>query len=133
MELGRGSGDDTAGDPVAGVSGGVGLHVVSFLVDDDGGSSVGEDAVRRSGVHREVVNVEGGLAEVAFTDSDVVRQVAGMVAHGVLEAVLLIVGVEVAACCIEVGSVAEGFGVDVDAMLAYREVLEVEFDANAFL
>src|SRR5437879_4638919 len=38
-------GDDAAGDAVAGVAGGVGLHVVGLLVDHDGGAAVGEDGV----------------------------------------------------------------------------------------
>ncbi len=60
--LGGWGGDDAAGDAVAGVAGGVGLHVVGLLVDHDGGAAVGEDAVGGGGVEREVVDVEGGLA-----------------------------------------------------------------------
>src|SRR5271170_3696113 len=91
--LGSGRGDDATGDTVAGVAGGVGLHVVGLLVDDDGGASVGDDAVRRGGVKREVVDVEGGLAEMAFAYCHVLREVARVMAHGVFEAVLLIVGI----------------------------------------
>jgi hypothetical protein len=40
-----GGGDDTTGDAVAGVAGWVGLHIVCLFVDDDGGASVGDDAV----------------------------------------------------------------------------------------
>ena len=54
-----------------------------------------------------------------------------MMSHGVLEAVLLVVGVEVAAGSLEVRAVAEGLSVDVDAMLAYGEILEVELDLYA--
>ena len=50
MLLGRWSRDDAAGNAVAGVAGGVGLHVVSLLVDDDGGAPIGDDAVRGSGI-----------------------------------------------------------------------------------
>src|SRR5271170_1604491 len=50
MLLGRWSRDDATGDPVAGVAGGVGLHVVGLLMDDDGGAAVGDDAVRRGGI-----------------------------------------------------------------------------------
>jgi len=70
---------------------------------------------------------------VSFTDGDVSRQVARVMAHGVLEAMLLIVGIEVAAGGLEVGRVAERLGVDVDAMIAYGQVLEIELDANTFL
>ncbi len=129
--LGCRRGDDTAGDAVAGVAGGVGLHVVSLFVNDDGSAAVGDDAVRCGGVEGDVVDVEGGLAEVAFTDDYILREVAGMMAHRVLEAVLLVVGVEVGASGLEVRTVAQGFGVDVNAMLANGEVLEVKFDLNA--
>jgi hypothetical protein len=131
--LGGRSRDDTASDPVAGVACGVGLHVVALLVNDDGGSPVGENAVSSGRVHREIVDVEGSLAEMAFADGDIGRQVARVVSHRILEAVLLIVGVEVAAGGLEVRRVAERFGVDVDAVLAYGQVLEIKLDVNTFL
>ena len=75
----------------------------ALLVDHDGGAAVGEDGVGRGGVEGEVVDFEGGLAGVAFADGDVLGQVAVVVAHGVQGAVLLAVGVEVAAGGFEVG------------------------------
>jgi hypothetical protein len=128
--LGPGRGDDAAGDAVAGVAAGVGLHIVQLLVDDDGGTSIGEDVVRGRGVEGEVVDLEGGLAGVAFTDRDVLGKIAGVVAHGILKAVLLVLGIEVRTGGLEVGRIAEGFGVDVDAMLANGEVFEVELDGE---
>ena len=88
-------GDDAAGDPVAGVAGGVGLHVVRLFVDDDRGSSVGENAVGGGGVEGEVVHLYRCRGPVVFTDDDVLGKVAGVVAHGVLNAVLLVIGIEV--------------------------------------
>ena len=126
--LGGGCGDDAAGDAIACVSGGVGLHVVGLFVDDDGGASVGDDAVGGGGVKGEIVNFEGGLAEVTFADSDVLRKVAGVVAHGILKAVLFVLGIEVWAGGLEVRGVAQGLGVDVDGMLADGKILEVELD-----
>lgn len=35
--------DGAAGDAVSGVAAGVGLHVVRFLVNDDGGTAIGEE------------------------------------------------------------------------------------------
>jgi hypothetical protein len=43
--LGSGRGNDATGDAVTGVAGGIGLHVVGLLVDDDGGTAIGNDAV----------------------------------------------------------------------------------------
>jgi hypothetical protein len=53
-----------------------------------------------------------------------------MVAHGVLEAVLLAVGVEVASGGLEVRRFAERLLVDVDGVLAHGEVLEVDLDGE---
>jgi hypothetical protein len=130
LGLGRGRGDDAAGDAISGVARGVGLHVIGLFVDDDGGASVGEDAVRRGGVEGEIVDLKGGLADVAFADLDVLRQVAGVVTQGVKGAVLLVLRIEVAARGLEVGSIAEGFGVDVDGVFAYGEIFEVELDGE---
>ena len=44
--LGGRRGDDSTGNAVTGIAGGIGLHIVGFLVDDDGGAAVGDDAVR---------------------------------------------------------------------------------------
>src|SRR5260370_35707086 len=96
--------DDAAGDAVASVARGVGLHVVGLLVDHDGRSAVGGDAVGCRGVEREVIDLEGGGADVAFTDLDVLGQVAVVVAHGVQGAVLLAVRVAVAAGGLALGS-----------------------------
>ena len=131
--LGGGGGDDAAGDAVAGVAGGVGLHVVGLLVDDDGGAAVGDDAVRGGGVEGEVVDLEGGLTDVAFADHDVLGKIAGVVAHGIQGAVLLVLGIEVAAGGLEVGRFAEGLGVDVDGVLADGKIFEVELDGELAL
>ena len=126
--LGGWRGDDAAGDAVAGVAGGVGLHVVCLLVDHDGGSAVGDDADGGGGVEGEVVDLEGGLADVSLADHDVLGEVAGVVAHGILKAVLLVLRVEVAACGLEVGGIAERLGVDMDGVFADGKVLEIDLD-----
>ena len=129
--LRHGRGDDAACDAVAGVAGGVCLFVVLLLVDDNGGSAVGGDAVRRGGVERDVSEVEAGLPDVAFADHDVLGEIAGVVAHGVLVAVLLAGGVVVAASGLEVGRVTVGAGVDVNAVLTCGKVFEVELEVDA--
>jgi hypothetical protein len=53
-----------------------------------------------------------------------------VVAHGVLKTVLLVLRVEVAAGALEVRCVADGLGVDVDGVLAYGEVFEIELDGE---
>jgi hypothetical protein len=55
------------------------------------------------------------------------------VTHGVLDAVLLVFGIEVAASGLEIGWVAESFRVNVDSVLADGEILEVELDRELAL
>jgi hypothetical protein len=54
-------------------------------------------------------------------------------AHGVLEAVLFVGRIEVATGGLEVRRIAERLGVDVDAVITDRKVLEFKLDVNAFL
>src|SRR5271169_5302457 len=81
-----GRSNDSAGDAITGVAGGVGLHVIELFVDDDGGSAIGKDTVGGGGIEREVVDLEACLADVTFADRDVLRKIAGVVAHGILKA-----------------------------------------------
>jgi len=126
--LGGWRGDNAAGDAIACVAGGVGLHVVGLLVNHDGGPAVGDDADGRGGVKREVVSLESGLAGAVFADHDVLGEVAGVVTHRILKAVLLIFGVEVAAGGLEVGGFAKRLGVDVDGVLAGGKILKIDLD-----
>jgi hypothetical protein len=128
--LRHGGGDDAACDAVAGVAGGVCLFVVLLFVDDNGGAAVGGDAVRRGGVERDVTEVEAGLPNVALTDHDVLGEIAGVVSHGVLVAVLLAGGIVMAASGLEVGRVTVGTGVDVNAVLTCGKVFEVELEVD---
>jgi hypothetical protein len=73
------------------------------------------------------------LADVAFADRDILGKIAGVVAHGILKAMLLILRVEVAGGCLEVRGIAERFGVDVDAVFADGQILEVELDGKLVL
>ena len=97
-------------------------------MNHDGGPAVGDDANGRGGVEGEVVDLEGGLAGVAFADHDALGEVAGVVAHRILKAVLFVLGVEVAAGGLEVRAFAERLGVDVDAVLADGKVFEIYLD-----
>ncbi len=60
-----------------------------------------------------------------------VQHVAGVMAFGTLQSVLLAVGVEVWTCGFEIGSIALGVLVNVDTVVAGREVVEVELEADA--
>jgi hypothetical protein len=51
-------------------------------------------------------------------------------AHGILKTVLLGVGIEVAACGLEVRRFAERLLVDMDGMLAHGKVFEVDLDGE---
>src|SRR5437667_8444854 len=59
--------------------------------------------------------------------------VAGVVAHGVLGAVLLVLGIEVRSGGFEVGRIAQGLGVDVDSVFADGKILEVDLDGQLAL
>ena len=133
MVLGCRCRDDAAGDAVAGVSGGVGLHVVDLLVDHDGGATISENAVWGGWVKRDGVKFEAGLTYVTFSDGDILREIAGVVAHGVLEAVLLVGWVEVRPCGFEIRWIAVRTGVDMDTVFANGKIFEVKLEVNALL
>ena len=100
-------------------------------MDDDGGATVGSDAVGSGGIERDVIEGEAGLADVAFADGDVLGEIAGVVTHGVLKAVLFAGGVVVAASGLEVRRITVGAGVDVNAVLAHGKILEIELEVDA--
>ena len=61
-------------------------------------------------------------------NAEIFGQVAIVMAHRVFKAVLLGVGVEVSAGGFEIGGFAKGLLVDVDGVVAFGQVLEVELD-----
>ena len=67
---------------------------------------------------------------MTFTDHDILGEITGMVAHGILKAVLLTFRIEVRPRGLEIGWVAEGFGVDVDSVLADGKIFEIELDGE---
>ena len=122
--------DCAAGDAVSGVAGGIGLHVISLGVDDDGGAAVAE---KRVGAVAEgnVVVFESGVG-FAFHVDDEVLHVAGVVAFGIVEAVPFIVGIEMRAGGFEIGRIALGVLVEVDGVLAGRKIVQVKLEADAW-
>jgi hypothetical protein len=131
--LGGRGGNDATSDPVAGVARRIGLHVVGLFVDDDRRASVGDDAVGGGGVKGQVIELEAGLADMAFTDGHILGQVACVMAHGVEGAMLLAFRVEVACGGLEVRSIAQRFSVDMYRMFADGKIFEVEFDRELAL
>ncbi len=121
--------DYATGDAIAGVSGGIGFLVVGFGVDDEGCSSVAEDGVR--------VVAPGDVFVIAFkvgfavgSDGEI-GAVSGVMAFGILEAVLLAIGIEVRSGRLEVGRLALGVLMEMDRVVAGGKVLDADFHADA--
>ena len=92
------------GDAVAGVAGGIGLHVVGFGVDDNRCAAVGEQGVGAGG-EGDVVVLEFHAGAVRTVDIEVVH-VAGMMAVGIFQSVFFGFRIKVRAGGFEVGAVA---------------------------
>lgn len=123
-------GDNAAGDAIARIASRIGLHIVGLFVHNDCGASIGEDAIGSAGGHGEIVNLETCLAGVVFADGDVLRQIAIVVACGIHRAVFLVCRIEVAACSFEIWSVADRVLMDMNGVLAERQVFEIELDGE---
>jgi len=121
--------DNAAGDAVAGVAGRIGLVVVGFGVDYDGGAAVAEQRMRA--VAEGYVVVLELRAGVAFLIDGEVLHVAGVVAIGIVESVLPGFGVEVRAGGFEVRGIALGVLMKVDGVLAWRKIVQVKLQGDA--
>jgi hypothetical protein len=121
-----------AGDAVAGVSGGIGLHVVSFGVDDDCGAPVGEERMRPFAEGH--VFVLDTRVRFSLRTNGEVQHIAGVMAFRILESMLFAVGIEVRAGRLEIRSIAFRVLMKVDGVLAERKIvqLQLEGDAGAF-
>ena len=114
-----------AGDTGSGVAGWVGLQIVGFFVNDEGVAEYGVVVV----VHV-YARVCDGLFRFAFGVDGEVGHVAGVRAVGIVEAMLLAVGIEMA-----LGSgerrLANSTLMDVERVVARRQVHEVDLDGDA--
>ena len=119
---------DPAGDAVAGASGGIGLHVVSFGVDDDGRASVGEQRMRS--ITEGHVFVLYTRARFSLRIDGKVQHVAGVVAFRILESVLFAVGIEVRARRLEIGSIALWVLMEMDGVLAERKIVQLQLEGD---
>jgi|SRR5208337_62567 len=117
-----------AGDAVAGVTSGIGLHVVGFRVDNDRGAAVAEKRMRAV-AEGHVFVFHGGIG-FAFHVNREVRHVAGVMAFGVVETVLLAVGIEMRAGGFEVWRIALGILMEVDGVLAGRQIVKMKLEGN---
>ena len=94
----------------------------------DAGAAVAEDrvgAVAESYVF--VIEFGGGFA---FGVDSEVQHVAGVMAFGILEAVLLGVGIEMRASGFEVGGIAFGILMEVDGVLAGRKAVKMKLESD---
>jgi hypothetical protein len=121
--------DHAAGDAVSGVAGGVGLHIVGFGVDHDGGAAVAEQRVGAF-AEGDVIILQHCLS-VSFSVDGEVLHVTGVVAFGIIESVLLAFWIEMRSGRFEVGSVALGVLVEVDGVLAGRQIVKHQLEADA--
>ena len=122
--------DYAASDAIAGVAGGVGFVVVGFGVDDDRGAAVAEQRVRAFPEGYVVVLRLDSVSLALRVDCEILH-VAGVVAFGILQPMLLGFGIEVRARGLEVRSIALWVLMKVDAVLAGREVVELKLEAYA--
>ncbi len=124
-----GATDHAAGDAVAGIAGGVGYIVVLAGVDHERGAGLLKQRARLVLGERDVL-VDDGHLELAARRHDEVRHVAGVVAVGGVQTVLLLRRVEVRTGRGE-GRLALADGVDVEGVLARREPGHGQSDPHA--
>src|SRR5580700_7770283 len=86
-------GDYAAGDAIAGVAGGIGLHVIGFGVDDNRRAAVAEQRVAIGTLEGNVFVHEADLGPAFGVDRKILH-VAGVVAFGIIESVFFVFGIE---------------------------------------
>ena len=95
-------------------------------MDDQRRSAVAEQRVVVAAISKEHVIVsQFELGDALFVDAEV-HHVAGVVAIGILQAVLLSIGIEVRARGLEVRTIALGVLMKVNAVFARRQVVQIE-------
>jgi hypothetical protein len=119
----------SAGYAVAGVAGGIGFVVVGFGVDDDSGAAVAEQRVRAFA--ESYVLVLHGCIGIAFCIDGKVPHIAGVVAFGIIESVLLAFRIEMRASGFKVRAIALWVLMKVDGVLARRKIVKVKLEADA--
>ena len=97
-------------------------------MDYYGGAAVAEERV--GAVAQSYVVVLEFCIGLTIRVDDEVLHVASVVAFGILQAVLLAIGIEMRAGRLEVGGIALGVLVEVDGVLAGREIVQVKLKGN---
>jgi hypothetical protein len=120
--------DHAAGYAISGVAGRIGLVVVTFGVDDDRSAAVAEKRV--SAFAESYVFVFHFQIGFAFGVYGEVVHVAGVMAFGILQAVLLGFGIEMRASRFEVGNIALGVLMKVDGVLARRKIMKAQLESD---
>jgi len=123
---------DAASDAVAGIAGGVSLHVVGFGVNYDCRAAIAEERVSVGAeVYIFIGEPDFGFSVGAHGE---VGHVAGVVAIGTVKAVLFSVWIKVRTCGFEIRRIAFRILMEVDCVFARRKIFEVELQAHtAFL
>ena len=118
-----------AGDPVTGISGWVGLHVVRLGMNHDCGSAVAEQGMTVvAEIH--ILVLDGELGRSAFRDSEV-RHVAGVVTFRILQAMLFVIRVKVWPGRLEVRHVTFRVLVNMDGVFPGRKISKIQRDLYA--
>lgn len=97
-------------------------------MDDDGGAAVAEQRVRTFA--KSYVFVFKAGVRLSFHIDSEVQHVAGVVAFGILQAVFLVLGIEMWPRRLEVRRIALGILMEVNRMLAGRQIMKIQFEAN---
>ena len=118
--------DCAAGDAVAGVAGGIGFVIVGFGMDDDRRAAVAEQRLWAV-AEIDVIVLKLGVGDASGVHLDI-SHVAGVMAFGIVESVLLAVGIEMRARGLEVWTIAFGILMKVDRVFAGREIMKVQLD-----
>lgn len=111
------------GNPIPGISSGVGLHVIGFGVNDDSRSGIAEK--RMAVVAKVYILVRERELRLTVSTHGEVGHVTGMATLGILQAVLLPVRIEMWTCRFEVWLIALGVLMEVQRMLAWQQIFEI--------
>jgi hypothetical protein len=125
---------DSAGNAIARVSRRVGLHVVLFGMNDQRGSTIAEKRMAIAAISQIDVSVSEFHGGFAVGVDGEVHHVASVMAFGILQAVLFAVWIEVRSGRLEIGTIALGVLMKVDAVRARGQIVQlyIEYHPRAF-